>query len=127
MTDNLPSRPGEARDRTWDTRRMGNHLLLSQADIALLDSLKPICAVCNKRIDTLSWRRSIGQLSVIFTVQCHGASEDTEVSFAKFHEVMAGAVQGAKAFGGPVLTYDEACDRMALKQLESRKVFNAGE
>jgi hypothetical protein len=123
MPDNLPSRPGATRDRTWQTRRLGSHLLLSQADIELLNSLKPICAVCDRQVEALSWRRSINQMSVIFTVTCHGATEDTEVPFTRFHEIMAGAIQGAKAFGGAVLTHDEALQRAALKQLQSRKSF----
>jgi hypothetical protein len=103
MTDNLPARAGVTRDKTWRDRRMGENLLLSQADIDLLNSLKPRCAQCNKQIDTISWRRSMDQLSVIFTVRCHGAVEETEVPFSRFHEIMNGAVQGAEAFRDPPL------------------------
>jgi hypothetical protein len=123
-SESLPSRPGATRDRTWQTRRLGNHLLLSQADIELLNSLKPICAVCNKQVEALSWRRSINQMSVIFTVTCHGATEDTEVPFTRFHEIMAGAIQGAKAFGTAMPSDDQIMAQALLDIRQDRKAFD---
>lgn len=100
MTDNKPpARAGEFRDSTWVFRRLRGNLLLSQADLALLESIKPRCAKCNKQVDTLSWRRDFADpLVVVFTVSCHGAMENTRVPFSKFHELMQGAVHGAEAF-----------------------------
>lgn len=124
MTDALPAPAGATRDRTWEYRCMGDNLLLSQADIALLDALKPRCAVCNRQVNSLTWRRDISEPWVVFTVHCHGATEDTVVPFSRFHEIMAGAIQGAKAFGEPILTHEEAFHRAALKVIQEKKAFD---
>jgi hypothetical protein len=124
VTSNLPSRPGTTRDRTWEHRRMGSHLLLSQADIDLLNAIKPVCAVCDKLVDTISWCRSINQQSVVFTVTCHGATEDTEVPFSRFHEIMAGAVQGAKAFGEKVSPNNQIVAQALLESTQDRDTFD---
>jgi hypothetical protein len=126
MTSNLPARAGTVRDTTWKNRRLGSTLLLSNADVELLNSLHPLCAVCNKPVETLSWRRDIAEPWVVFTATCHGATEETVVPFSQFHEIMAGAIQGAKAFDMPVLTYDEVLQRAALEVLQTKKAFRNG-
>lgn len=42
----VPAPAGSTRDDTWRYRRLGGSLLLNEADLRLLDSLRPVCARC---------------------------------------------------------------------------------
>ncbi len=100
--ENLPARPVDVRrDTTWRNRRMGDNLLLSQADIELINSIRPRCAKCGRPVDVISWTRPMDRpFHVRFTVECHGESETTSVSFDDLPLLLGGAVQGAEAFTG---------------------------
>ncbi len=86
------------RDRTWATRRLGNTLLLSEADRLLLATIRPRCAHCGKPVETMSWVRVPKKNAVLFRVECHGAADEMLVGFDLLPVILAGAVQGAEVF-----------------------------
>jgi hypothetical protein len=96
--EKTPALPGATRDRTWANRRLGEYLLLSEADIALINALKPHCAVCNRPVERIAWFRTIDHRAITFVIQCHGATEETKIHFDDLPALMQGGVQGAVAF-----------------------------
>lgn len=103
MSVQVPARAGESRDRTWETRRMGRSLLLSEADLAALNAMRPRCARCDKPVESLSWTLVPPGMSVAFRAGCHGAVEETTVALADMHVLLGHGVQGAEAFREPNL------------------------
>jgi len=100
MTTDI-ARVGQTRSSTWANRRLVNSLLLSQEDIELLNSFRPRCVKCNRLVDVFGWTRAIGQGSIKFRVECHGAVEETAVSFDMLPALMQGGVHGGEAFREP--------------------------
>lgn len=97
----VPATAGSTRDDTWRYRRLGGSLLLSEDDLRLLDSLRPVCARCGGPVCAFSWSRpSLAERSVRFRAECHGAVEEQDVPFDDLPAIMAGGVQGAQAFTG---------------------------
>lgn len=118
MTDHLPAlnKPeappaplnhSNHRDTTWQYRRLESTLLLSQADMALLESLRPRCARCKKPVEQFVWGRSPTGHAMLFHVECHGEKMDMSVGFNEVPAIMLGGVQGAEVFGEPKLIGDE--------------------
>lgn len=88
------------RDTTWLTRRLESSLLLSQADVALLNALRPRCAACGRLVDVFSWTREGKDRTITFRAECHGQVEENRVTFDMLPAVMAAGVQGGEAFAG---------------------------
>jgi hypothetical protein len=110
MTNEI-ARPGQInRPTTWTYRRLADSVLLSQEDIDLLNALRPRCAQCNKLVEGFSWTRSMNGPYLCFTVHCHGAVEETKVSYDMLPALMMGGVQGAVAFQDkPKIEHENAC------------------
>lgn len=97
MTQEL-SKPGSNRSSAWNNRRLDTLLLLSHADIELLNSLRPRCVQCNRLVDRFFWYRSVSELMIVFEAECHGKIEKTHVTFAMLPAIMLGGVHGGEAF-----------------------------
>ena len=99
MTDTLvPLNHPYRRDRTWETRKLGSTLLLSEADRLLLDALRPRCVKCGKPVERMMWTLIPGNYAVLFRVECHGAADEMLVGFDMLPAILSGAVQGAEVF-----------------------------
>jgi hypothetical protein len=89
------------RDWTWLTRRLHNTLLLSQADIATLNALRPHCAVCHIFVADFAWSRDSMSRSILFVAMCHGETERYLIPFDDLPKIMIGGVAGGEAFTQP--------------------------
>lgn len=94
-----PARSGTTRDRTRAYRRLAGNVLLSEADVELLNALKPRCWVCDNPVRGMFWgRKSIMDMSLTFTIECHGETEEAVITLDNIPALLSGGVQGAVAF-----------------------------
>jgi hypothetical protein len=91
------------RDTTWKYRRLSGSLLLSQADIEMLNVLRPLCGRCHKPVEEFAWNHSPAGRAMQFHIECHGEKMSMSVGFDEIPTIMLGGVQGAVVFAEPKL------------------------